>query len=270
MNIPWGRMLLLGACVYVMFIFMALLYGKKILFPAPDSSYQKTDQITQIQTPSGLQISLTRVGNIEKPSITIIYSHGNAEDIGQLGPFFEKWKTNDWEIIAYDYPGYGLSEGTPTEQGCMSAIDAVFEYATKDRGRLPDNILVWGRSLGTGPSCHLASTQKVAGLLLETPFLSAFRTVTEIPFLPWDYFDNLAKVGRITCPSLIVHGKLDEVVPFRHGKRLHQELPEPKAFLSFEEATHNNIESIGGEKYTSGIREFIHNLATSEVSLHGI
>ena len=269
MNIPWGRLLLLGACVYLLFILIAWLYGRKILFPIPDSSYHKTDGIIQIQAPSGNQISLTRSGNIKHPSITIIYSHGNAEDIGHLTSFFEKWKVKDWEIIAYDYPGYGLSDGVPTEQSCVEAIDTIYQYAIKDWGRLPESIVVWGRSLGTGPSCHLASTQKVAGLLLETPFLSAFRTVTEIPFLPWDYFNNLEKVKRITCPSLIIHGKLDEVVPFRHGKRLHQELSEPKTLLSFDEASHNNIESTGGKRYTLAIHEFIDNLATSKVSLHG-
>jgi fermentation-respiration switch protein FrsA (DUF1100 family) len=269
MNIPWGRMLLLAFFVYLFFIGLAWIYGKKILFPAPESSYQARDHFIQVQTSGETKIYLLRQGNTKKPSITIIYSHGNAEDIGQLAPFFEMWKEKDWEILAYDYPGYGLSAGVPSEEGCLQAIEAVYQYAIKDCGRSPESILVWGRSLGTGPSCHLAASQKVAGLLLETPFLSAFRTVTEIPFLPWDYFNNLEKVRRIRCPSLIIHGKLDEVVPFRHGKRLHQELPEPKTFLSFHEATHNNLESIGGEKYKDGIVQFIDNLATSRISSHG-
>lgn len=269
MNIPWGRMLLLAFFVYLFFIGLAWIYGKKILFPVPESSYQKGDNIIQVQISDGTKISLLRRGNTKKPAMTIIYSHGNAEDIGQLAPFFEMWKEKDWEILAYDYPGYGLSAGLPSEEGCLQAIEAVYQYAIEDCQRSPEHILVWGRSLGTGPSCYLAAHQKVAGLLLETPFLSAFRTVTEIPFLPWDYFNNLEQVKHIRCPSLIIHGELDEVVPFRHGKRLHKELPEPKTFLSFQEATHNNLESIGGEKYKAGIAEFIDNLATSAISSNG-
>jgi fermentation-respiration switch protein FrsA (DUF1100 family) len=269
MNIPWGRMLLLAFFVYLFFIGLAWIYGKKILFPVPEPSYQKDDNIIQVQTSGDFNISLLRQGNTIKPAITIIYSHGNAEDIGQLAAFFEIWKEKDWEILAYDYPGYGLSDGLPSEEGCLQAIEAVYQYAIEDCRRSPEHILVWGRSLGTGPSCHLAARQKVAGLLLETPFLSAFRTVTEIPFLPWDYFNNLEQVKDIRCPSLIIHGELDEVVPFRHGKRLHKELPAPKTFLPFQDATHNNLESIGGEKYKAWIVEFIDNLATSRISIHG-
>ena len=194
--------------------------------------------------------------------MTIIYSHGNGEDIGRLESLFDKWKDQDWELIVYDYPGYGLSSGKPTEKGCYEAIDEVYSFVVDELKRSPGSILVWGRSLGTGPSCYLASKEKVAGILLETPFLSAFRTVTEIPFLPWDHFNNLARISSIKCPSLVIHGKRDEIVPFRHGKRIHELLPNPKEFLKLDEASHNDIESVGGKKYNGVIKEFIENLAS--------
>jgi len=93
-------------------------------------------------------------------------------------------------------------------------------------------------------------------LILETPFMTAFRTVTETPILPWDRFRNLERAPSIHCPSLVIHGKKDEVVPFRHGRRVFNALPEPKSFLEFEAAGHNDLPEIGGIKYRSSINEF--------------
>ena len=263
MHVPWGRIMLLMLGLYVFFIFLAMIYANKAMFPRPQTSYEKSDLINFLRTSSGSKIAFTRRGEIQNPKITILYSHGNGEDLGCMEPFFSKWQDQDWEIIAYDYPGYGLSSGKPSEQGCLEAIDTVYQFLIDQLGRTPEKIVVWGRSLGTGPSCHLAANKKIAGLLLETPFLSAFRTVTEIPILPWDPFDNLEKSKNIRSPSLIIHGKRDEIVPFRHGKRLHREFPQPKAFLELESASHNDLELEGGERYLRAIQEFIENLASS-------
>ena len=262
MNIPWGRILIFTVCLYLFFIFLAWAYASRVMFPAPSPTYEKSESIKLLQTPSGNKIALARHGNLENPKISILYSHGNAEDLGGLESFFEKWKDKDWEFIAYDYPGYGLSTGTPSEESCYESMDLVYQYLLNELGRPPERILIWGRSLGTGPSCYLASKQKAAGIILETPFTSAFRTVTEIPLLPWDYFNNLEHTKSITCPSLIIHGEWDEVVPFRHGKRLHHQLPEPKEFLEIKEATHNNLEQVGGKNYHDTIIRFVDNLAS--------
>ncbi len=260
MNIPWGRMLILSGFVYLFFVFLALAYSNKVMFPIPPVSYEKTEKIHFLGLASGIEVAICRFGELENPTRTILYSHGNAEDMGSHHEIFSFWHERKWEFIAYDYPGYGLSEGKPSEQNCLEAIDAIYQYATGELQRSPDRILVWGRSLGTGPSCYLASKEKVGGLILETPFLSAFRTITEIPVLPWDYFRNLVYAESISCPSLIIHGKWDEIVPFRHGKKLHQTLPHPKTFMQIEEANHNNIREVGGQKYERGIIEFIQNL----------
>ena len=143
----------------------------------------------------------------------------------------------------------------------LRAIDEVYSFVVDELKRSPGSILVWGRSLGTGPSCYLASKEKVAGILLETPFLSAFRTVTEIPFC-LGITSIILRISSIKCPSLVIHGKRDEIVPFRHGKRIHELLPNPKEFLKLDEASHNDIESVGGKKYNGVIKEFIENLAS--------
>lgn len=260
-QIPWGRLFVLFFFVYLIFCALAAFYGDKILFPAPSPPNCRDDQVDfYLKTKSGIRIACARRTPAKPNGLVVLYSHGNGEDIGNLGPLLDEVSEKGIQILAYDYPGYGLSGGEPSEAGCYEAIDAVYEHLTDEVGGEAGRIVVWGRSLGTGPSCYLASTSEVGGLLLETPFLSAFRTVTEIPVLPWDRFRNLGRVQDINCPSLVIHGKLDEVIPFRQGRKIHRELPQPKSFLEIPTASHNDLQSKGGRRYESAIDDFFKQL----------
>ena len=259
MQVPWLRLLLLFGCLYLVFCALAAIYAEKILFPAPMPPACVAEQIDFfVTTESGNKIACVRRSPAQETNgPVILYSHGNGEDLGHLMAFLEETSEKGFEIIAYDYPGYGLSEGKPSESGCYEAIDATYRHLIDELKIDPSRIILWGRSLGSGPSCYLASRSEVGGLILETPFLSAFRTVTEIPVLPWDRFRNMERLDDIHCPSLVIHGEMDEVVPFRHGKKLYRGLPEPKTFLEIGNASHNDFREIGGSKYESAIRDFL-------------
>ena len=256
-NFPWGRMAIIGLVLYLILLFYAWVFADRILFPAPKNpAYDQDEEVFFLETEEGSKIACKH-WNADKPKgLTLLYSHGNAEDIGRIEEFLKTWVSEGWSVITYDYPGYGHSPGKASETGCYQAIDTVFEHLTEQKGINPHNIVIWGRSLGTGPSSYLAEKKKLGGLILETPFMTAFRTVTETPILPWDRFRNLERAPSIHCPSLVIHGKKDEVVPFRHGKRVFNALPEPKSFLEFEAAGHNDLPEIGGIKYRSSINEF--------------
>ena len=259
MQVPWAKLLLLFFCLYLVFCALAAVYAEKILFPVPMPPACVAEQVDFfVTTKSGTKIACVRRTPTEPgDGPVILYSHGNGEDLGHLLPFLDEICQKGFEIVAYDYPGYGVSEGKPSESGCYEAIDATYQYLVNDMEIDPTRIVVWGRSLGTGPSCYLAAHSSVGGLLLETPFLSAFRTITEIPVLPWDRFRNKERLSSIKCPSLVVHGELDEVIPFRHGKKVHQGLPEPKSFLKISNASHNDFRQIGGSAYESAIYDFL-------------
>ena len=257
-TIPWARLFLLLLLVYIIVAILTWFYGDKLLFPAPSKAKYSDDEVSfYLKLNGGDSIACMHYGNRESPQVSIIFSHGNGEDLGNLKSFLSFWSSNSIEMIAYDYPGYGLSEGNPSEQGCYDAIDAVYEELYLRNGRDPSRIIAWGRSLGTGPSLYLAAKHKVGGLILETPFLSAFRSVTGFTMLPWDRFRNVERTKDILCPSLVIHGTLDEVVPFRQGKQISKELPDPKKFIEVEGAEHNNLMEIGGERYEKAIHEFI-------------
>ena len=260
-NLPWTKIFILFCIFYVFLLFIAWFFAGRALFPHPlEASYSQDEVDFIVSTPGGMRIACFQVQSRNPNGLTILYSHGNGEDLGMIRSQLEKISESGCNVISYDYPGYGLSSGDPTEDGCFESIDSVLSYMITDLGLKKNEIILWGRSLGSGPSCYLASQNIFAGIILESPFLSAFRTVTEIPILPWDYFQNIKFAKDIKVPSLVIHGRWDEVVPFRHGKRLYNLLGGTKEFLQIKHASHNDLVQKGGSLYEESIINFINNL----------
>jgi fermentation-respiration switch protein FrsA (DUF1100 family) len=159
-------------------------------------------------------------------------------------------------VIAYDYSGYGTSSGRPTERAARLNAEAVYDYLVRTRGIPPARIIVWGRSIGSGPSLHLASSRTVGGLVIESGFTSAFRVMTRVRLLPFDRFDNLKSLEQVACPVLVIHGTRDEIIPFRHGQQLFDKAREPKMRLWVEQSGHNNLGDVAGPVYWETARRF--------------
>jgi fermentation-respiration switch protein FrsA (DUF1100 family) len=262
-TIPWLRLFLLLFIVYLIIAVLMWFFGDRLVFPAPKPSSYSMDQVSfSVSIGSNYSIACMHLGERDKPKRTVIFSHGNGEDLGNLESFLSYFGSDSTEMIAYDYPGYGLSEGKPSEEGCYEAVEAVFAYVVNQLGRDPAEIIMWGRSLGTGPSLYLASRRKVGGLILETPFLSAFRSATGITMLPWDRFRNVDHTGAVNCSSLVIHGTLDEVVPFRQGREIFRQLPEPKKFFEVVRGKHNDLWEVGGSEYRDVLKQFIRSIGS--------
>ena len=260
---PAVQFLVVAIILYLILCVLALLVARPMMFPAPSSSYDESYPTVTLRTTEGLAVSCHFLEN-PAAELTILFSHGNGEDIGWAKEFLEELSVLGFSVFAYDYPGYGLSEVSPTEQGCYQSAEAAYRYLIDERGIEPATIVLHGRSLGSGPSLELASKYPVGGVILESPFVSAFRVLTNIPLFPFDRFNNLEKIQRIKCPSLIIHGERDEVVAFWHGKRLHEVAPEPKTFLPFPEASHNDLHAVGGVTYLHAIQAFANSLISSK------
>lgn len=155
-------------------------------------------------------------------------------------------------IMAYDYTGYGKASGYPAEEFVYADIEAAYSYLLQVRKIQPEQIVLYGRSLGSGPSCYLAaktakSGRSVAGVILQSPLLSAFRVAFNFRFtMMGDRFPNIDYAPSIQCPVFIVHGTQDEVVPFWHGQELFLALNQSWRAKPFwvEGAGHNNIEAL--------------------------
>ncbi len=190
----------------------------------------------------------------------IIRCHGNAEDmmgtLWALGDLAEQGYT----VAAVDYPGYGRSDGSPTEEGCYRNVHRLYDWLVETLGFKPEDIIVDGFSIGSGPATELAATKPVGGLILEAPFLSAPRVVTRIRLLPVDPFPNLKRIGDVKCPVLIMHGAKDDVIPYSHGKALFELANEPKRFVTVEGGDHNYLVIYYGRaRYLGLVADFMEN-----------
>lgn len=186
----------------------------------------------------------------------VLYNHGNNTDLNALVTLLDDFQKRGLSIIAYDYPGYGSSSGRPSEAGVYAAAETVYQHLTETLGYQPDQITVYGCSLGSGPACWLAERYPIGRLILEGAFTSTFRVMTRIKLLHWDKFDNLARLPKVQCPVLLIHGRLDEVIPFSHALQNYQAIQSPKSTLWIESAGHNDVLEIGGEAYWNKILTF--------------
>src|SRR4029077_17108548 len=179
---------LLLALYLGLFLFAYFLSDSMIFLPHP-SSYQDSPEVLKITTAGGKKISAVYLAN-PAAKFTFLVSHGNAEDLGDDRYWLEDLRRAGFSIFAYDYEGYGTSEGKPSEAALYEDEAAAYEYLAVNLNTPPDRIIIFGRSVGTGPATYIAAKRPSAGLILQSPFVSTFRVLTRIPLLPFDKFPN--------------------------------------------------------------------------------
>lgn len=255
-------LLLIPVCVYLGLLLIAWFFPDKVIFQPQPSSYKNGSEVIKIKTQNGETISAKFYEN-PAAEYTILFSHGNAEDIGDVEPIILYLRDSGFAVFAYDYRGYGTSEGTPSEKKAYEDIDAAYRYLTGELKIPPARVILHGRSLGGGVAVDLASREPVAGLILESTFTTAFRVVTYIPLLPFDKFENINKLARVNCPVLVIHGKQDRTIPFSHGEKLFAAAPGVKLSFWVDDADHNNLFDTARGSYLKTIRDFAKNLNAS-------
>jgi hypothetical protein len=251
----WRSALIICILLYGWFAAYAWFYSDGMIFPAPPTSYRDTPEIVKLTTTDGARISAVYLEN-PQATHTILYSHGNGEDIGLVRFLLEDYRRFGFSVFAYDYHGYGTSEGKPSEATVYADIDAAYDYLVKEKGIAPERIIAFGRSLGGGPATDLASRKPLGGLILESAWVSAFRVLTQVTLLPFDKFRNLDKMSRVRCPVLIIHGTEDEIIAYWHGEKLFAAASEPKRLLRVEGAHHNDVFEVGGRRYYQTLKDF--------------
>ena len=249
------RVLIWFSVIYIGLIFIGLFLADAMIFPKPPKSYAIEDERFFSIDNSGQSIAACQIK--QNSDWHLIFSHGNFEDIGNCYDYcLALSKALNINVIAYDYPGYGASEGKANEKTVTSAIEAVYQYLI-DQSVDPQKVIVLGRSVGGGPSTSLAHKYPVGGLILESSFVSAFRVRTVIPIVPIDSFRNLSKIDEINCPLLLIHGDADKVIGKWHSEKLYDKAVEPKSFCWLENTGHNNVAMVNPEKYWQAIYDFV-------------
>ena len=193
---------------------------------------------------------------------TLLFSHGNAGNIGHRLDSIRQFHSLGLDVLIYDYRGFGESEGKPTEAGTYLDAKAAWDYLLVGRGIAPQQIVIFGRSLGAAVAAELASQHLSAGVILESAFTSVPDMAASIyPWLPVRLlsryrYNNLEKVARITSPVLLVHSRGDEIVPYDQGERLFARANEPKQFLELS-GGHNDGNHVSHDIYMQTLQRFL-------------
>jgi uncharacterized protein len=194
----------------------------------------------------------------------VLISHGNFGNIGYGGrPQFYAWfRDLGVNLFAYDYRGFGASNGTPSEAGLYADARAAYQYLTDSLHVPPSRIILFGHSLGTGVTIELARHVTAAGMIVEDAYTSvADRAQEAFPLLPIKLiaasrFASIEKVGSLRLPKLFLHARKDQTIPIAHGRRVFAAAAEPKAFVELD-AGHADAYTADRERYYGAIDAFI-------------
>lgn len=200
----------------------------------------------QIETPSGMGMNIpglekmwlpTSYGKVEawflppapdqvtESAPAVIFAHGNAELIDFWPQELDKFTSLGMGLLLVEYPGYGRSDGTPSQESITEAFLTAYDTLISRKDVDPSRIVLFGRSLGGGAVCALAVRRPSAALILMSAFTSvkSFTSRFLAPgFLVRDPFDNLASVKSYPGPVLVIHGRHDNLIPYKHGVALYR------------------------------------------------
>lgn len=197
----------------------------------------------------------------EKPDAVMLLCHGNAGNLSiRGGGMLDYRRRFNASIMVFDYPGYGLSEGRPTEDGCYAAADAAYDWLVREKGFKPEQIILYGESLGGGVAVELASRRTVSALILVNTFANLPEVAArQYPWLPVtllmrNRFDSEGKIGRCPAPIFLTHGTTDRLIPPDHSQRLLDQITAPRECLLREGKGH---EDLLGSEVLDMIRVFL-------------
>jgi uncharacterized protein len=179
----------------------------------------------------------------------ILYFHGNGGALHYRVERFRKLIADGIGLVALEYRGYGGNPGSPSEQGLIADAEAAYAFAVAHYP--PQQIVVWGESLGTGVAVALAAEKPVGRVILEAPFTSAFAVGRErywylpVRFLMKDQFRSDERIGKVTAPLLILHGVHDRTIPYAMGQHLFDIANKPKHIVRFMDGGHEDLDANG-------------------------
>lgn len=220
-----------GAAAYVLVCLCTFFLQDRLIYfpggpPATDPSavglaFEERFAVTA----DGLRLHAWWIPSKER-SGTVLVSHGNAGNIGDRLHLARSFRAMGFDVLLYDYRGYGRSEGRPSEEGTYLDAEAAWQLAVTELGVRPDELVLYGESLGAAVAIELARRRPAAALVAE----SAFTSIADVgarayPFLPVrllarHHYASIEKIAALELPLLLLHSPEDELVPFEHAEHL--------------------------------------------------
>jgi uncharacterized protein len=201
----------------------------------------------------------------ERARAFVVYFHGNGGNLSVWMPILVGVQRRGFTVLAFDYRGFGLSTGRPTENGLYRDVDAIVEYAWRRSGSAAP-IVYWGRSLGTTMAAYAATARPPLGIVLESGFPDARSLIRSSPPMAFlslfsTYrFPTAEFMRRTRVPALVLHGDYDTIVPFALGRALFDGLPGPKEFVRIPGGDHNDATPPDPASYWAAVDAFIDRL----------
>jgi pimeloyl-ACP methyl ester carboxylesterase len=240
--------LLYVAVAYALIVLGARLLHRRVVYQPPDDPPGVVPEGATLLTATAADGVVVSALEFAAPSSvrTIVHFHGNAEAVETNAFLGREMRKHGFTTILVEYRGYGRSKGaSPTEEGLYADAAAILDLLAT-RGVGPDRIILWGQSLGTGVAAEMAKRGRGARMVLVAPYTSMVDMASRnVPVLPAslvmvDRFDTIAKAPSISAPTLVVHGDIDDVIPFEQGERVSRTLPHA-TFLKVPEGRHDNL-----------------------------
>lgn len=247
---------------------MGNILNSAVFLPPCDISKNFLSKCKLVKTKHGSNILLKEIPNNDS-KLYIIFSHGNSETIenSYYWCYYGLKNLVKANIVVYEYTGYCTNyknrndksfDFKPSEKYTYNDIEAVYQYLTNQKSVDPKNIILIGRSLGSGPSCYLAEKIKdIGGLIIISGFTSILRVALNLRFsLFFDMYSNIERIPNIDCPIMIIHSLNDELISFQHAIDLYDKCKNQYDPLFIKGTGHNDVERVGSVFYEK-INDFI-------------
>lgn len=260
----------------VICLLMYLFQSSLIYFPSrsiiatPDQVGMEYQEITTT-TSDGLIIQNWYIP-AEKNRATVLFFHGNAGNISGRLESIAQLHEMGLNVMIVSYRGYGQSEGRPSEQGTYKDGEAAWNWLTGEGGKIPQDIIIFGRSLGGGTAAWLAAKKQPGGLVLESTFTSVPDLASElywwlpVRLLARINYPNKKHLQEFDGPVMIAHSPGDDIIPYHHGRSLYKVAGDDKRFLEMT-GGHNDGMFVTGADYLLAWDKFISHVTKSTDTL---
>ena len=253
--------------IYLFILISTYLFQRNLLYHPGENNYSgdRLDvsvEKVKIKTQDNIELlSWYHNKNINNYK-TILFLHGNAGSLENRIHKINNFKDMNINFLLLAWRGFSGNKGQPTEQNLYEDARSAIRWL-ESKGIKENNIIIYGESLGTGIATEIAQNKNFAGIILESPFTSMIEAgKTKYPFLPVrfllkDKYESNKKIKNIKSPILIMHGKVDNIVPFYMGEKMYELANDPK-YSYFSEYDDHMMEY--NEKLLNVLKKFIHSL----------
>ena len=224
--------------IYFLVLVFLYFYQRNLLYHPNENNYSEDKISVDIE-----KVKIETLDNIKllgwyheknlKDYKTLVYFHGNAGSLENRIHKLNHFQNMNINFLIIAWRGFNGNKGKPSERGLYLDGKSTIDWLIK-KGVNEENIILYGESLGTGVATHLAQNKNYAGVILETPFTSMVDAAKNFyPYIPInlllkDKFENFKKVKNINIPILVMHGEIDQIVPFSMGKKIYEIANNPK------------------------------------------